>query len=233
MRRTTFVRIAPPLAAISIFIGTVTNQAKAAIKLEYTETSLGRFPAGSRTDQIVFSADGLHMAYPVKRPGGRVVGLDGKAGPEHEWVLAGTLAFSPDGKRLAYHVQKGDTFCVVVDGVEGKPYSEVPSPHVSFSPDSKQVAYIARKSAQSKGVVVVVDGAEGKEFAGISPRTLAWSPDGKNLCFVVEESGKRAWMIGEKQGKGFDSLGPLEWSRDSSRWGHTGETAGRKTVIID
>src|SRR2546428_12250477 len=110
---------------ILFFIGMRTNAGVAAIKLGYTETSFGRIAPGSKTENMVFSPDGLHLAYPVKRASGWVVVLDGKEGPEFEWVLAGTLTFSPDGRRLAYHVQKGDSFAVVVDGAQGKFYNEV------------------------------------------------------------------------------------------------------------
>ena len=68
-------------------------------------------------EELKFSADSRHLAYPVERAGRWSVVKDGQRGSE--WDGVGSLVLSPAGGRLAYAALDGAVWRVVVDGSPG------------------------------------------------------------------------------------------------------------------
>lgn len=201
------------------------------IVLKTTETSLGVLPKGARTDKMIFSADGQHLAYPIKQSDGWCVAIDGKAGTVYPWVLADSLSYSADNQRVAYVVQLTTGMQVVCGDEKSKEYREILKP--VFSPDGKRLAYVAKPSAEESGQFVVLDGLQGTLYPKIVTRSLMFSPDSQHVAFVVEIGRKQRWVIDGAQQPLYDAVGRLEFSPDSARWGYCAQTGDNFTAVID
>ena len=124
----------------------------------------------------VFSADGGHLAYGVKKIRENMIVVDGKEKPAVATVES--IALSPDGKRVAYIAKKGLKQMFVVDSEPEVKFDVIQDNKIVFSPDGQHVAYTMR--AGSKWAVVK-DGKPGKEYDRVMQDTLTFSPDSKTL----------------------------------------------------
>ena len=134
--------------------------------------------------EVVWSADGKHIAYTLSVTGTRLrhVVRDGIAGQGYDAIE--TPRLSADGARLAYAVRRGDEHGMVVDGAMGPYYRSVGIP--TFSPDGRHVAYFARPSEGR--AFVVVDGRRGPEFDWVPRLGPTYLPDGSLQYLAVRRS---------------------------------------------
>ena len=95
-------------------------------------------------DELTFSADGTHIAYPVlEEKLIRMVLDDQPQTITTAWIDQGSLTFSPDGRHLAYiALHPSKKTALVLDDHFGKPYDGMEG--ILFSPDSRHVASTVR-----------------------------------------------------------------------------------------
>jgi hypothetical protein len=207
--------------------------AGAAVKLKYTETSLGLGPGRSQSDNITFSKDGRHVAFPMKHAGGWTVAIDGIETKEFEWVSPGSIVFSPDATRIAFLVQKANQIFAVNGEEISKPYAEISSPKPVISADGKRWAFAARPAGQAKGFCVVADGVEGKTYDAIEGRSVIFSPDSKHLAYAATAAGKQLYVIDGQEQRAYDQLYAMEFSADGSRYGYPARRGEKWVIVID
>ena len=121
------------LMVVLIFIplGPWADAQTRSIKLQTTETAIGKMVPGLIPDTLTVSPDGAHYAYAAKWLGPAEVVLDGaRTGPRSSEIRA--LYISDDSKRLAYLAEEVMEGFVVVDGVISGRYDAVKD--FKFSP---------------------------------------------------------------------------------------------------
>ena len=111
---------------------------------------------GLRFDEIkrdiVFSADGKHIAY-IAEPSGfdDVAVIDGKPSKVYGGfdgdIMPGTLALSPDGSRSAYSVKKCREQYVVLDGKDGKHYPRRRRGHLQPRQQARRLSGLRQRQA--------------------------------------------------------------------------------------
>jgi hypothetical protein len=189
---------------------------------------------GLRYDEIkrdiVFSADGKHIAY-IAEPGSfdDVAVIGGKASKVYGGfdgdIIPGTLELSPDGSRSAYSVKKSRQAYVVIDGKDGKPYGAVGG--AIFSPDGKHVAYQA--SANGK-VFNVVNGREGQPYDDLG--MPQFSSDSSTVAYWAETGGKQFIVVNGQRQKAYDAVGAPVFAPGSKRLVYLAESGG-KWLLVD
>jgi hypothetical protein len=96
-------------------------------------------------DSVLFSGDGLHLAFSARRGKNRLVVLDGVE--QTPYALVEDLVFSPDSQHLAYRASRAPypgKWMMIVDGVtQSDEFVDLTRPN--FSPDSKVLSSIGCK----------------------------------------------------------------------------------------
>lgn len=203
------------------------------IKFSYEEISFGKPIPGARPEQMAFSADGKHAAYPARNEDKTwCVVIDGKTSASFPWYFASSLVWSEEGGRLAYVVQDAENMHVVIDSTPQKNYTEVGIP--IFSKDGARCAYWAKAD---KDYFIVIDGKAEKTDGKVLSNTLKFSPNGKSLAYVLETAGdvvtKQTWVVDGKKGKPYDQVQKIRFSPDSTRYAYSGVIAGKSQVVLD
>jgi hypothetical protein len=116
-------------------------------------------------DSLVFSPNGLRVAYLAKQFDYWFVIVDGKkfgtSSRNYSEILTGSIVFSPDSKRVAYVARDNNQLYVIIDNTESGPFVEINIPTLVFSPDSKHLAYLAKEFSKW---AVMVDNDKGREY---------------------------------------------------------------------
>lgn len=190
---------------------------------------------GDEGDALVFSPDGLHLAYAGVRDGSSRMYVDTQPGPA--FVVLGRPAFSPDSRRMAYMGGRSDQArSLVVDGVPGPEYNEVGPP--TFSPDSRRVAYFAahieRKLLRTRrDSRLILDGLETPLRAENFGELWLFSPDSAHfVCWAYADKGWRLQVDGKLEDDSFDGIGGLIYSTNG-RLASAARHAHRWQVRVD
>jgi len=157
---------------------------------------------------------------------------------------------SPDSRHIVYVQERDHKQVLVLDGVEGKEFNEIGG--VQFSPDSMHIVYragLGTKKGYSTKWLVVLDGKEGKEYDEVSE--ICFSPSGTRLAYVAHYKRQQSWPASSRgpagtrtlttyhvvldgvEGKAYDKIGKLTFSRDGSHLAYSAERAGKCFVVLD
>jgi len=156
-------------------------------------------------DPVVFSADGIHLAYVARLNTNHFVSvLDGKEqGAGYDFISG--ITFSPDGKRLAFVAGQpgGGSQSVVIDGNADSPFPFVDP--VVFSPDSSKYGYIANTNLSvgapgTNDTIVIVNGQQVARISGSRAIGPFFGAQG-HLAYVVQ-SGARGYIVVDGNRKG-------------------------------
>jgi hypothetical protein len=214
-----------------------------------------------RVSDIVFSADGEHLAWLVSgddwmlgAPGDRetFVVVDGLEGPSYARVW--DLAISPHGDRVAYGAgaerpapaagsgtsvpagaPPGSWRCVmVIDGREGPSCGHVTRP--IFSPDGRRLAYTAYRDRRQ---FLVVDGVEGPAYKAVNYERTVFSPDGRRVAYGAQRGDESLLVLDGVEGpafrgagKSFGFGGPV-FSPDSRRVAYVARRGEKWVPVVD
>jgi len=204
------------------------------LKLNITETSLGKIVEGIIPLSLHVGRDSKRVAYAVKQGEKWLVVVDGVEGKEYDGIGECTPIFSPDSKRVAYVAKRGEKWFAVVDGVEGKEYDNVVDFSLEFSPDSRRFAYAAKRGEK---YVAIVDGVEGKEYDNVVDFSLEFSPDSRRFAYAAKRGEKYVAIIDGVEGKEYDyinrGIGSSVFSPDSKRVAYAGQRGKKCFAVVD
>jgi WD40 repeat protein len=162
---------------------------------------------------IVWSPDGLRVAYIGKLPGKKkwVVVQGTRRGPELAGV--GALVFSPDGTRLVYAGTRDERrWTVFGSDLEGREYTYVGTP--VFSPDGSKLVYPVREGERTRmeGWPVV-----DRENQPLCDQTV-FSGEGKALAHTYSGVGGVAVGVGRRTSPTYESIQGLAWMAAEKRF---------------
>jgi len=189
-------------------------------------------PFDAITGELVFSADGDRLAYPVAEIIGdddfrmRMV-IDGEIGPAFHRI--GAFGFSPDGGQTAYMgVNDEKKGLMVHDGdvVNDEAYDSFGIP--VFSPGGRHLAYFAYQNGKW---FIKKDGEKGPAFdAAENP---LFCPNGKRMAYLAQKNGR--FLVVEDG----DIVGDYEWaghltfSPDGKHLAYAAAEDGEAFLVVD
>ncbi len=211
---------------------------------------------GPKTDRMVLSEDGDHLAIVTAKGSRQIVLLDGVEGPVFDEIPAnfgwgnyrlngGPIAFSPTGGRSAYVGRRAGDFIAVVDGKEavtlmtpatavGIGYTDPLAWRFIFSRDGSRLAYAAREATSW---VMMVDGVKSPSYKGLDMTQAVLN--GKRLFYVAQTPADQKWhlVVDGKAGPAYDTIRSLKVTPDGAHYAFIIEkrspTARPAAVVID
>ncbi len=208
-------------------------------KLAVSEVSLGKLQSDTVKYSLVFSADGQHIAYVVRRNGKKLAVVDGREGkayddiPEVPLSEAGRpdeIHFSPDGNHVAYVAREGTSSFLVLDGAPGKSYERIAVGGFYFSPDSKHVTYVAERGGRS---IVVVDSVESGPYEFIETTPLKFTSDSRHIFYVARRGNNDVLVRDNNELRVADQIGSFTISPDGKRIAYAFRAGEEWRVVVD
>ena len=211
-------------------------------------------PAYTLAGSVAFSSDGGHVAYGARRGDDRFVVVDGREGPQYDYIVSRSLALSSDGRHVAYLATKHEGATrrqfVVLDGQEGPQYDYCnDTSMLAMSSTGQRVAYEAWKGEKC---VVVVDGQEGPEYDevdeaapdGVTHSRLGpvFSADGKRLAYMAckgrQAEAKWFAVVDGREEPSYRRTWAPRFSMDGRHVAYSaeapyGDTGPREFVMVD
>ena len=214
---------------------------------------------------LVLSEEGQHLAYVASRGSYQVgkatdetmkecVVVDGREGPQYDYIVSRSLALSSDGRHVAYLATKHEGATrrqfVVLDGQEGPQYDYCnDTSMLAMSSTGQRVAYEAWKGEKC---VVVVDGQEGPEYDevdeaapdGVTHSRLGpvFSVDGKRLAYMAckgrQAEAKWFAVVDGREEPSYRRTWAPRFSMDGRHVAYSaeapyGDTGPREFVMVD
>lgn len=192
--------------------------------------------ASLATRDLVFSADGKHLAYRaslqrvLSSNHTDVVVRDGVDSRPYKAVLDGTPVFSPDSQHLAFAGLRDGKWFVVQDDKESAPWDAVANDTVVFTPDSQRLIYRAKRG---KNWFVMLGGKELIRNDDGVPQIAIFGPDNQHIAILFTAESKDHWLVDRVPGPAFDQVTTLVFSPDSRRTFYTGRRAHQWSAVID
>ena len=207
---------------------------------------------GPRTQRMVLSEDGEHLAIVAPKGSRQVVLLDGVEGPLFDEIprqfLNSTqvdVTWSPTGGHSAYVGRRGGDQIAVIDGKEagmllttqsqqGMQYMDPRGWKFFYNQDGSRLAYAARPTAT--GWIMVVDGVKSPEYRAIDLQQTFLN--GKHLYYVAQTADQKWHLVADgKPGPGYDELSALKVTPDGAHYAHLiirhGTNPVRAAAVVD
>lgn len=176
--------------------------------------------------QLAFSPDGEHLAFPVRDAGLWRLVVDGQ--PGRRWNGIGEVLWSADGKHVAYLAQASALWVVVRDEVVSRPWRGIVSDSLRLSPDGGRLAYAA---LDARGVHAVVDRVRFGPYEDLD--ALQFSPDGARFAFAARLRGAAHVVTDGKPGPVAERVHSLRFSLDGARVAYVAVTPEGERVVLD
>jgi WD40 repeat protein len=209
---------------------------------------------GPRTQRLVLSADGDHLAIVAPKGSRTMVLLDGVEGPVFDeiplnfvWSTSrsstGSMVFSATGGHSAYVGRRGGDFVAVVDGKEavtlstpavlqGASYGSTTGWGFAFNRDGSRLAYGALTGPGTW--VMVIDGVNSPTYRALDFTQTALNA--KRLVYVAQTADQK-WhvVVDGKPGPAFDTIRELTLTPDGAHYAYLANRAGvgaRQAVAV-
>lgn len=132
-------------------------------------------------DGLRFAPDGESVAYIAGEGKAKHFVIGGKAQPDYEDPVPGSLRFSDDGQHYAYAAHSGDAWIVAVDGAEVARFGQI----AQFPLLSRDGAHWAVAGADGNDVRLVTEAGTTPIEGNMALGSLVQSPDGAHLAYIV------------------------------------------------
>ena len=227
--------------------GTGTALAPSVVPREALAAKVHEELMGPRSQSIVMSEDGEHMAIGMPKGSRQVMLIDGVEGPEFDEIPSRVNAlnlqvqFSPTGGRSAYMARRGQDYFAVVDGKEAGvvwttqglgtfEYSNFNSWRFWFSRDGKRLAYAVVNPTGSFSMVA--DGVKGPNFPNLDLGQTVL--EGHRLAYLAQTPDQK-WrvVIDEKQGPLYDSIKSLKMTPDGAHYAYFALRSVTWKTVVD
>ncbi len=176
---------------------------------------------------LVFSPDGLRMAYPVQTGTSRwqVCERGRRLGPA--FTAVGAILFSPDSRRLAYAAKRGSAWHVVVDNKIGPAVAAVMKGTLRFDPKSLHLVYVARVGG---GTRVYVDQRPSRAWRSVAQLRVARR---SRVAYAARQGSSWRAVIDGKPGKEWEAIKDLTLGPKGRRVVFFGRRRGRWHAVMD
>lgn len=179
-----------------------------------------------RTESIVASSDGKHLAYAGKAGKAWHAVVDGAAGPAFDEVM---LFEHGPGGRLAYIGRAKKKWYAVIDGELGEAFAKVDPP--TWSEADGGFRYAANRGGKFDKYGL----GGGGEWAFFVDRREVDGPAPKapERWQVERVEGAQRMIVDGVPGEVFDVVRYFAQSDDGSRWAYLGDRGGVRFLIVD
>lgn len=203
-----------------------------------------------------FSPNGKILAYNILEDGlaGIVAGDKKITPPPNTRIEPSSLfIFNPKKNEIAYIVKTMDEDLIIEKGpgnfvaiadlkqgtskIVGDLYDNISN--LTFSPDGKKLAYITSEGDYLTGKIsIVVDGQaivqfDYSETNKIYISSILFNPDNKSVAYVVTQNLKEHVVYGDKEGKVYDRISHLVFSKNGKKLAYVGTMVkGSPDVIV-
>jgi len=246
-----FVIVVSLLVAGAISTGSTQAPAGPPLNAKAQETLMG-----PRSQQVVLSEDGDHLAIVTAKGSRQVVLIDGVEGPLFDEIplnftwstfrgSSGSMGFSRTGGHSAYVGRRGGDFIAVVDGKEaitlstpamlqGVNYGMTTGWRFAFNRDGSRLAYGAMTGPGTW--VMVVDGVNSPAYRAVD--FTQTELNGKRLVYVAQTADQK-WhaVVDGKPGPAYDGIRGLKLTPDGTHYAYLAFKPGtgpqRAVAVVD
>jgi hypothetical protein len=194
-------------------------------RVEVGERS-GRWYGGVGIDDLAWSHDGRHLAYPARAGQQWTVVLDGRE--LGRWSSVGELRFAPAGDGLAFAVERDGRFAVAVGEATGPWLDGILADTLAWSATGAVLVYAGFQQGFAH---VVWNGRLGPAFDGLS--RLVLGARGTRLLYAGRRADRWHVVDGDRVGPPYARIAELALSPDQAHAAYVWIDGAREGLVVD
>lgn len=186
----------------------------------------GRRYGGVGIEELTFSSDGRHLAYPARVGEQWTVVRDGRE--LGRWSAVGELRFAPGGRRLVFSAERNGRWHVVEDEQSGPAFEAIFAGTLQWSADGNAFAYAGTRAGLAH---VAWNRTLGPGFAGVARLTLG--ARGRRLLYAGRRDDGWHLVDGDRVGPAHEAMVELALSPDERHVAYVASGGGRQGLVVD